>query len=349
MSSLDLTNYIFNPSIDKTNWWFFCLQEGCLWSSNEFKFAKDRDDYVKSSPRIQLLVRELHAFLLIGDGIIAEDIIKVLMPQALERKNIPLVYYLTVQLYIESQHAITYSKSFCSIVPREDVENIMSIIKESEPIMLKGEFMKKYNDTKSEGLANVSFAVGEGVFFVSLFAIIFFFREIDLFKDFIESNEQISKDETIHRDQKISEAKKTLKPEEYEEAKRIIIEGVELEKLNAKYLLRDYIFNAEADAEFGITVENVSGYVEMLADQIFVGLGFEAHYKTVVELKWMRDINLSQKTNFFERSVVGSYRNSDPTTSFDDSVNVLSKFFGQDSKEEESSENPISNYEDYDI
>ena len=43
-----------------------------------------------------------------------------------------------------------------------------------------------------------------------------------MFKDFIESNEQISKDESIHRDEKASEAKRSLLPEEYDRAKEII-------------------------------------------------------------------------------------------------------------------------------
>ena len=46
----------------------------------------------------------------------------------------------------------------------------------------------------------------------------------------------------------------------------------------------------------------------MLADQVAVLCGLEKIYDVSVTLKWMEDINLSQKTNFYERNVVGSYR-----------------------------------------
>ena len=46
----------------------------------------------------------------------------------------------------------------------------------------------------------------------------------------------------------------------------------------------------------------------MLGDQVAVLCGLDKIYNTSVTLKWMEDINLSQKTNFYERNVVGSYR-----------------------------------------
>ena len=40
--------------------------------------------------------------------------------------------------------------------------------------------------------------------------------------------------------------------------------------------------------------------------------GIPLVFKTEVTLNWMTDINLSQKTNFYERDVVGSYRKFNP-------------------------------------
>ena len=50
----------------------------------------------------------------------------------------------------------------------------------------------------------------------------------------------------------------------------------------------------------------------MLADQVAVLCGIEIIYNAKAELPWMEDINLSQKTNFYERDVVGSYRKFNP-------------------------------------
>ena len=52
----------------------------------------------------------------------------------------------------------------------------------------------------------------------------------------------------------------------------------------------------------------------MLGDQVAVLCGLDIIYETKVSLPWMEDINLSQKTNFYERNVVGSYRKFNPET-----------------------------------
>ena len=85
------------------------------------------------------------------------------------------------------------------------------------------------DSSSSQALRYVACAVGEGVFFVSLFAVIFYLRKLNLFKNFIESNEQISKDESIHRDHKAWQAKVSLKKEEHSLAKDIMMSGVEIE------------------------------------------------------------------------------------------------------------------------
>jgi len=70
----------------------------------------------------------------------------------------------------------------------------------------------------------------------------------------------------------------------------------------------------QADKDAGLTIENLDGYIEMLADQIcHLSSGLPLIYKKEVTLNWMTDINLSQKTNFYERDVVGSYRKFNPS------------------------------------
>ena len=49
----------------------------------------------------------------------------------------------------------------------------------------KGEWIKNYIDSsESKGLRYIACAVGEGVFFVSLFAVIFYLRKLNMFKKF---------------------------------------------------------------------------------------------------------------------------------------------------------------------
>jgi ribonucleotide reductase beta subunit family protein with ferritin-like domain len=68
----------------------------------------------------------------------------------------------------------------------------------------------------------------------------------------------------------------------------------------------------QADIDAGLTLDNLFKYIEMLADQVAILCGLEIIYGASAELPWMEDINLSQKTNFYERDVVGSYRKFNP-------------------------------------
>jgi ribonucleoside-diphosphate reductase subunit M2 len=306
--SIDLSKYILKTDKDPISWDFYKRQEAQDWSAEEFSFVQDKDDYIRSNPRIKELLKGIFGFFLIGDGIISEDLVPMIQ-EAIVESNWPKVYYLSMQLKVENTHAETYSKAALTIIPEDEHQDMLDMCKGLDCVVKKGEWIATNIDNqKSRGLKNVACALGEGVGFVSLFAVIFYMRKLNMFNDFIESNEQISKDESIHRDEKASEAKRSLTVEEHEQAYFLIREFVEIEKLHANYLLREPIIGAQVDEDSGFTVENLHRYIEMLGDQVATLCGLDIVYESKVTLKWMEDINLSQKTNFYERNVVGSYR-----------------------------------------
>jgi len=322
-TKMDLNKYILHTQKDPENWHFYKRQEACDWSAEEFDFTKEKNDYEQAPENIKKLLKGIFGFFLIGDGLISEDVV-IFLKEAIEAENWSLVYYLSMQLKVENTHAETYSKAALTIVPEAEHQEMLEMCTKLDCIKAKGEWIKKYVDcNSSSALRYVACAVGEGVFFVSLFAVIFYLRKLNLFKNFIESNEQISKDESIHRDQKAMEAKRLLKLEERSLARDIIISGVEIEKQHAQYLISQPIMGAQADKDAGLTLENIYGYIEMLADQVAVLCGLDIIYKTSVELPWMEDINLSQKTNFYERDVVGSYRKFNPQEEADDNNDLV--------------------------
>ena len=318
MSQIDLKKYILYTDKDSDSWSFYKRQEACDWSAEEFNFIKEKDEYTKAPENIKKLIKGIFGFFLIGDGLISEDILRFIKEE-IDANNWPKVYFLSMQLKVENTHAEVYSKAALTIVPEEEHQEMFDMCQKLECIKNKGEWIKKYIDScESKGLRYLACAVGEGVFFVSLFAVIFYLRKLNMFKNFIESNEQISKDESIHRDEKAFEARRTLKKSEHARAKEIIMEGVKVEKSHAEYLLSRPILGEQADKDAGLTLENLSMYIEMLADQVCYLSGLDPIYNSKAELPWMSDINLSQKTNFYERDVVGSYRKFNPASDNND-------------------------------
>ena len=307
MSSSVLSKYILKTDVDPISWGFYKAQESCDWSAEEFKFIQDAEDYKRASESVKKVLKKIFGFFLIGDGIISEDLLPMIQ-EAINDKNWPLVFYLCMQLKVENTHAETYSKAALTIVPEEEHAQMIEMCEQVPCVKEKAEWMTRIDNHPSKALRAVACALGEGVGFVSLFSIIFFLRKMNIFKDFIESNEQISKDESLHRDQKAAQAKELLKPEEKEEAVRLIKEFVEIEKKFADFMLAEPIVSKQADSDAGLTSEALHAYIETLGDQVAVLCGLKKVFGTSVTLKWMEDINLSQKSNFYERNVVGSYR-----------------------------------------
>lgn len=313
---MSLRDYIFFPESDPDNFSFYKRQEACDWSAEEFSFFKEKDDYLKAEPAVRNLLKKIIGFFLIGDGLISEALAEYIKT-CIEEKNWSKVFYLSMQLKVENTHAETYSKAALTIIPENEHDEIITMCENKQCLKKKGEWIQKYTTNDVKVLEMIACAIGEGIYFVSQFAIIFYMRKLNLFKNFIESNEQISKDETIHRDQKCMEAKKYFKAIDYDvkvvsKAVEMIKEAVEIEKVFARDLLIEPILGDQADKDAGLTIENLDGYIEMLADQICQLTGLPLIYKREVTLNWMTDINLSQKTNFYERDVVGSYRKFNP-------------------------------------
>ena len=61
--SSQFTKYLLHTERDPVSWEFYKRQEACDWSSEEFRFTKDRDDYMESNSRIKELLKRYFWFL----------------------------------------------------------------------------------------------------------------------------------------------------------------------------------------------------------------------------------------------------------------------------------------------
>lgn len=337
----DIKDYILFTERDPHAWKYYKRQEASDWSAEEFKakFVKDAQEYRDAPSNIQQLLDRIITFFLFGDGLIAEEI-TTQISKAIRAKNWPLFFWLCMKLKVENTHAETYSLAGFTIIPKEKHEQLFNDAQNLECMQAKSRWMRDAVQYEgSEGLQNVIDAASEGIFFVSQFAIIFYLRKLGKFSNFIESNEQISKDETTHRDKAAEDAQKTLIREDDEipdylswipqpvqdqvtsrlgyrkneipQAIEILKKAVQIEKNFVDYLLQEPILGEQSDRDAGLTIENIYLYIEQLADEICMILEIEPIYDkdgTSMKLKWMEDINMSQKSNFYEREIIGSYR-----------------------------------------
>jgi ribonucleotide reductase beta subunit family protein with ferritin-like domain len=137
----------------------------------------------------------------------------------------------------------------------------------------------------------LSFAACDGIFFFVLFSIIFWFRSKGILQNFIFFNEQISKDEGLHRDfgaflfrRQIQKHPHDGEARAEEQAEQILDEALEIELQFLKELVPEPIDD--------LAFESLSDYVRVVVDSLGVQCNLPPKYKIKNTLSWMNDIKV---------------------------------------------------------
>lgn len=305
--------YALFPILDEGAYEFYQKQEITHWTATELDFTADRQCYDSASSNVKKVLDTILAFFLSGDGAISENIVFRFL---LECKTYEEKAMFISQLHIELIHAETYGlaaftfkrdpKAMAELI--ESVENIECVDK-------KIQFMDKWTRADRPYYQRlVAFACAEGIFFSTLFAVIFWFRSKGWFTNFVEANELIAADESLHRDfgahlfhkeiYQIFDAvdsKYKKGTQEYEEARleikdavyEIILEAVSIEDGFADYILSESLDDLDS--------KSLKIYARLITDNLLAQLSYSTHFNVKNPFTWLDDISMEQKTNFYER------------------------------------------------
>lgn len=293
-------NYSLFPIKDELSYQFFKTQEAAVWSSNEMDFVRDKTDYQNLTLAEKKLIDMILGFFAPGDGLISQNI---LFRFLLECETYEEMSAFISQLFIELVHAETYGLMIATLLPTEEERNrVFQMCNEHVYLKKKTEWMEKYmysDEPKPIRLA--AFAIAEGLFFTILFVIIFWFRSRGILQTLIFSNEQISKDERLHRDFGCMLFKRYDGSLYKTKVLEMIREAVEIECEFIESLLPDPIKE--------LNKEDLKIYCTIVADNLLVEMSFDGiwHATLPKSLSWVVDTALNQKSNFFEVTV-GSYK-----------------------------------------
>jgi ribonucleoside-diphosphate reductase subunit M2 len=317
---------------DPQSYRFYMQQVAQRWLADEIFLHKDKDEFNKLNERYKLLIEDLVAFFAPGDGLVCEQVDHL----KAETKDFSQRAFLGEQYSIEVVHAKAYKDIITTFFERDVQARIFASVDTLPCVREKAEFIVKYMENKALPLSlrYVAAAVSEGVFFVALFAVIFYIKEKKLLNQFCFLNEQVSKDEKLHRDFDLMMARRGARKGEFtkEQALEIVQEGIKIEMIHIRHILRTPIDDPETDALGGMTIENMDRFISTLADQIMVGLGFESTFtfKMPREIRgdseasakwiseqsgdrllefsppWMKGLSMIKKPNFYE-VLTGNY------------------------------------------
>lgn len=280
--------------------------EAAHWGVAEVSISKDAEDWHKLTKPQQHAVKAILAFFAASDKIVNINIVKRF------KKDIPILeveYFYDTQVAIENIHAHMYSLLLDTIVPdAAERESLLNATKTVPVIGLISEYMFKcINSEEPFAKRILRMACVEGVFFTGCFCIIYWLTSKGLMPGLGHSNELIARDEALHATfamflYDMIEPQFKLSQEEIYE---IFREACEIAKQFVEYAL--------PTAMNGMNSTLMVQYVHCCADNMLALIDVPSLYKAKHEFHFMDQINLRNRTGFFERRVseYGKVKNAD--------------------------------------
>lgn len=297
-------NYSFLPIMNKPFYENFKKQYGNFWFDTAISWQGAYSDYEQLSKKTQHTVDFLLAFFSQADGLIGEGLDELIIELSNLDPPIPkeaLSFY-RFQGAVEVVHNLVYSQNIEHYIrDPEKKASIMNGISRYSSIKSLAEWFVKKCENASVIEKIVLFAMVEGVWFSGLFAIPYWIRKIygQLMEALGLSNEWISRDEAIHRDNGIDMYKWLVATHDMyvgeEKFREWMIESMEL--------LTHFYTDAVPVPEHDLNAPDLMKYVKVCADNFAEELGFSVVFNEENPYPWLLTMGLQRKTNFFEKHV----------------------------------------------
>lgn len=285
------------------------------WTVEEVDFSTDVADLqLRMNAAERHLIHRLVAFFATGDSIVANNLVLNLY----KHLNAPEArLYLSRQLYEEALHVQFYLTLLDTYIPEmRERERAFAAIENIPSIRKKAQFSLRWMDSindlerleteedRRRFLLNLICyaATIEGLFFFAAFAYVYYLRSRGLLHGLASGTNWVFRDESAHMAFAF-EVIETVRREEPHlftpdlemRIQAMIEEAVDCETQFAEDLL--------AGGVPGMTVAEMRRYLEYVADQRLLMLGFEPRYGSRNPFAFMELQDVQELANFFERRV----------------------------------------------
>jgi len=283
--------------------------QAALWYVERIDCSKDTAQFKNMPEPKRRFVKYQVAFFIDADGHII-DIVSIIK----KRIQDPWAKaVMNVQIHVETIHNESYSimGNIISLTP-EEREEIFDAWSNTPFIKRKIDWLKKWvDDGETIAFARLvlAFHIAEGLFFTGSFCAFTWLKKNDELIGIGKFDEFISRDEALHtffsrylyNDLQYSRLEEA-------EVHEMMKDAVEIEKL--------FICDAIPVDLIGMNKEAMMEYIQHVADQLLVGIGYSKLYNNANPFPWMIDNAIDSKQNMFEGNVTeyqqGSQKPCDP-------------------------------------
>jgi ribonucleoside-diphosphate reductase beta chain len=311
--------YVTFPIEHEDLWKCFQTHKRLIWFVDEVDLAKDLTYWKKLNQNEKYFVKHVLAFFAASDGIVMENLAARFLNdiQLSEARS-----FYSVQLFMENEHSIMYSRLIDAYVNDEQEKNqLFKSIEHMPAIRQKAEWEKKWI-TSSEHFATrlLAFAAVEGIFFSGSFCCIYWLKERGVMPGLCMSNDFIARDEGLHCEFAILLYNNYIQNKLPEHVvHQIIGEAVEIEK--------QFIVESLPCSLLGMNVDMMSEYIEFISNRMLKQLNYGTLYKNAKQpFGFMDRICIESITNFFDVRETNYQTHVNDTNQVDDTFEFDNDF-----------------------
>jgi ribonucleoside-diphosphate reductase beta chain len=272
-------------------WEYYKQHQAAFWTAEEVDLTNDIRDWENLSDNEKYFVKNVLSFFAASDGIVNENLAEnfyreVQYPEA--------KFFYGFQLMMENIQSLMYSLLIDTYIsnPKEKDE-CFNAIDRLPAVQKKAKWALDWIEKASFQERLVAFAAVEGIFFSGSFCSIFWLKSRGIMQGLCNANSLIFKDENLHCDFAIHLLNNHVenKPSE-KRIKEILLSALEIEK--------EFITESLPVSLIGMNSNLMKQYLEFVVDGLLVKFGCKKHFNVEQPFKFMEQIAVETKGNFFE-------------------------------------------------
>jgi ribonucleoside-diphosphate reductase beta chain len=287
--------FVIFPIQHNDIWEYYKMHQAALWTAEEIDLTNDIRDWNNLSENEQYFVKNILSFFAASDGIVNENLAEnfyreVQYPEA--------KFFYGFQLMMENIHSLMYSLLIDTYISNEEEKNLCFTALDNLPaVQKKAKWALDWIEKSSFQERLVAFAAVEGIFFSGSFCSVFWLKSRGILQGLCNANSLIFKDENLHCDFAIHLLNNHIenKPSE-KRIREILLSALEIEK--------EFITESLPVSLIGMNSNLMKQYLEFVVDGLLVKLGCKKEFNVEQPFKFMEQIAVETKGNFFESRTV---------------------------------------------
>jgi ribonucleoside-diphosphate reductase beta chain len=283
--------FVIFPIEHNDIWEYYKQHQAAFWTAEEVDLTNDIRDWETLTDNEKYFIKNVLSFFAASDGIVNENLAEnfyreVQYPEA--------KFFYGFQLAMENIHSLMYSLLIDTYISNaKEKDECFNAIDRLPAVQKKAKWALDWIENASFAERLVAFAAVEGIFFSGSFCSIFWLKSRGIMQGLCNANTLIFKDENLHCDFAIHLVNNHLedKPSE-KRIKQILLSALEIEK--------EFITESLPVSLIGMNSNLMRQYLEFVVDGLLVKFGCSKEFNVEQPFKFMEQIAVETKGNFFE-------------------------------------------------